>query len=482
MIDMPYASVASSRTAYHGASASDHWLIFFSKATDAAVIAGGLVAVVQLYHPTWDAKFSLAALLAALLFFLLSEVTGLYRPWRGETFKRQFFQILGVWAGTVFMLLLLAYAFKTSGYYSRVAIGTWLVGTPFLLSGWRVLGRSIFVRLACQESLKRNALVWGSGDLADELAQTIGRSPWLGLRLTEYINDTNGDCPPLGLKKHQWSGGQDVIDRLERLARRGAFDILYVALPATDRVRISELLDRLADTTVTVYMVPDYFTASLYNGKWSNLEGIPIISVYDTPFWGVDGWIKRTKDVVLSSLFLLVSAIPMLLISAAIKLTSTGPIFFKQRRYGMNGQEIGVLKFRTMRVCEDGATVPQALRNDPPVTPLGAFLRRTSLDELPQFINVLKGDMSIVGPRPHAVAHNELYRLQVKGYMLRHKVRPGITGWAQINGWRGETDTLDKMKMRVEHDLWYIRNWSLWLDLKIIFLTTIRAFYGATAY
>ena len=387
-----------------------------------------------------------------------------------------------VWAETFFILLLLAYALKTSDYYSRVAVGTWLVGTPFLLSGWRILGRTLFFSLARRESLKRNALVWGSGDLADELAQTIERSPWLGLRLTEYINDTDGDCPPLGLQAPQPSGGQDVIDRLERLARRGDFDILYVALPTTARARIGEVLDRLADTTVTVYMVPDYFISSLFNGKWSNLEGIPLISVYDTPFWGVDGWVKRVEDIVLSSLFLLVAAIPMLLIAAAIKLTSAGPILFKQRRYGMNGQEISVWKFRTMRVCEDGPTVPQALRNDPRVTPLGAFLRRTSLDELPQFINVLKGDMSIVGPRPHAVAHNEIYRSQVKGYMLRHKVRPGITGWAQINGWRGETDTLDKMTKRVEHDLWYIRNWSLWLDLKIALLTGIRGFCGTTAY
>ncbi len=482
MIDMPHISVQNRRIAHHRDSASDHWLIFLSKVADAAVITGGLVAAVLLYRPAWDAKYTLLALLAAILFFLFAEVAGLYRPWRGETLRRQFFQILFVWAETFFILLLLAYAFKTSSYYSRVAVGGWLVCTPFLLSGWRVLGGMLFLRLARAESLKRNALVWGSGDLADDLAKTIERSPWLGLRLTEYIRDTDGDSPQLGLGATQPSEGQNVIDRLERLARRGDFDILYVALPATARTRISEVLDRLADTTVTVYMVPDYFVTSLFNGKWSNLEGIPLISVYDTPFWGVDGWVKRAEDVVLSSLFLLVSAIPMLIIAAAIKLTSTGPVIFRQRRYGMNGEEISVWKFRTMRVCEDGPMVPQALRNDPRVTPLGAFLRRTSLDELPQFINVLKGDMSIVGPRPHAVAHNEIYRSQVKGYMLRHKVRPGITGWAQINGWRGETDTLDKMRKRVEHDLWYIRNWSLWLDLKITFLTGVRGFCGTTAY
>jgi putative colanic acid biosynthesis UDP-glucose lipid carrier transferase len=272
------------------------------------------------------------------------------------------------------------------------------------------------------------------------------------------------------------------LELLELKAKRGDYDILYIALPTTARTQITDLLDRLADTTVTVYMVPDFFTTSLFHGKWSNLEGIPLISVYDTPFWGVDGWVKRAEDVILSSLILLVVAVPMLLIAAAVKLTSPGPVLFKQRRYGMDGREIRVWKFRTMRVCEDGPTVPQARRKDPRVTALGAFLRRTSLDEFPQFINVLMGDMSIVGPRPHAVAHNELYRSQVKGYMLRHKVRPGITGWAQINGWRGETDTLEKMAKRVEHDLWYIRNWSLWLDLKITFLTVVRGFSTANAY
>jgi putative colanic acid biosynthesis UDP-glucose lipid carrier transferase len=165
-----------------------------------------------------------------------------------------------------------------------------------------------------------------------------------------------------------------------------------------------------------------------------------------------------------------------------VKVSSPGPVLFKQRRYGIDGKEISVWKFRTMRVCEDGDHVPQATKKDPRITPLGSFLRRTSLDELPQFVNVLMGRMSIVGPRPHAVAHNELYRGQVKGYMLRHKVRPGITGWAQINGWRGETDTLDKMVNRIEHDLWYIRNWSLWLDLKIIVLTAVRGLTGMNAY
>jgi Undecaprenyl-phosphate glucose phosphotransferase len=193
--------------------------------------------------------------------------------------------------------------------------------------------------------------------------------------------------------------------------------------------------------------------------------------VFDTPFRGWRRVVKRIEDVLLGLVFLAICAIPMLLIALAIKLTSKGPVLFRQPRHGEDGVEFKVLKFRSMKVMETGGDVVQAQRNDPRVTPLGAFLRKSSLDELPQFLNVLAGDMSIVGPRPHAIAHNELYRIKILQYMRRHKVKPGITGWAQVNGYRGETDTIEKMVARVEHDLEYIRRWSLWFDIKIVFLT-----------
>jgi len=206
------------------------------------------------------------------------------------------------------------------------------------------------------------------------------------------------------------------------------------------------------------------------------------MSLHETPFYGVDGWLKRLEDIVVGSLILLVIAIPMLIIALCVKFTSPGPALFRQRRYGLNGEVIDVLKFRSMSVTEDGAEIKQATKDDPRITRLGAFLRRTNLDELPQFLNVVNGSMSIVGPRPHAVAHNELYRKKVRGYMLRHKVKPGITGWAQVNGWRGETDTLEKMEKRVEHDLDYIRNWSLLWDLQIIFMTVFGSGARKNAY
>ena len=220
----------------------------------------------------------------------------------------------------------------------------------------------------------------------------------------------------------------------------------------------------------------------MLNARSREIGGLPVVSVYDTPFDSFDAIVKRLEDVVLSSIILCLIAIPMLFIAAAVKFTSKGPVIFKQRRYGINGEEIMVWKFRSMTTCDNGDVVVQAKKGDARITKVGAFIRKTSLDELPQFINVLQGKMSIVGPRPHAVAHNELYRDQISGYMQRHLVKPGITGWAQVNGWRGETDTLEKMQKRIEYDLAYIKRWSVFLDMKIIALTILRGFRSSSAY
>jgi putative colanic acid biosynthesis UDP-glucose lipid carrier transferase len=245
---------------------------------------------------------------------------------------------------------------------------------------------------------------------------------------------------------------------------------------------VGALLRALANSTATVYLVADLPSYDLLSARWTALGNAPLISIHDTPFLGVCGCLKRLEDVVVGLAILLLVSVPLLVIAMLVKMTSPGPILFRQRRYGLNGREIRVLKFRTMTVCEDGPLIVQARQNDGRVTPLGRFLRRTSLDELPQFIQVLTGEMSIVGPRPHAVAHNERYRSLIPFYMLRHKVKPGITGWAQVNGWRGETPTVDLMEKRVAHDLEYINNWSFLLDLKIILLTIVGRRKGHNAW
>jgi putative colanic acid biosynthesis UDP-glucose lipid carrier transferase len=246
--------------------------------------------------------------------------------------------------------------------------------------------------------------------------------------------------------------------------------------------RMLKLLDELRDTTASIYFAPDIFLYDLIQARMDAIGGIPVVAVCETPFWGINGVIKRASDLVIASAILVLIAPLMLAIAIGVKLSSPGPALFKQRRYGVDGREIVVYKFRTMTVLEDGAAIRQATRDDPRVTPLGTILRRYSLDELPQFINVLQGRMSVVGPRPHAVAHNELYRKLIKSYMIRHKVKPGITGWAQVNGYRGETGDIDKMRARIEHDLDYLRNWSLRLDLKIVLKTLFVVLRPQNAY
>jgi putative colanic acid biosynthesis UDP-glucose lipid carrier transferase len=228
--------------------------------------------------------------------------------------------------------------------------------------------------------------------------------------------------------------------------------------------------------------VPDIFVFDLIQARVDTIGNLPVVAVCETPFYGFNGLLKRASDYVLATLALIVLAPLMIAIAIGVKLSSPGPVLFKQRRYGVDGRQIYVYKFRSMTVTEDGDTVKQATKNDSRVTPFGAFLRKTSLDELPQFINVLQGRMSVIGPRPHAVAHNELYRKLIRGYMIRHKVRPGITGLAQVNGYRGETETVEKMKMRIEYDLAYLRSWSLLLDLQILLKTILVVAKKQNAY
>jgi len=258
------------------------------------------------------------------------------------------------------------------------------------------------------------------------------------------------------------------LDQLAEYAKKQRVDLIYVTLPMASQPRIMKLLDELHDTTASVYFTPDIFIFDLIQGRMDTIGGIPVLAVCETPFSGMNGVVKRASDIVLASLILLAISPILAAIALGVKLSSPGPVLFRQRRYGLDGREIVVYKFRSMTVTEDGPVVKQATKNDARVTRFGAFLRRTSLDELPQFVNVLQGRMSIVGPRPHAVAHNEMYRKLIKSYMVRHKVRPGITGWAQVNGLRGETETVEKMRRRIEYDIDYLNNWSLWLDLRIL--------------
>ncbi len=272
------------------------------------------------------------------------------------------------------------------------------------------------------------------------------------------------------------------VDGLLDLARNGEVDEVYIALPMVAKDRIRQYLEQLSDSTVDTYLIPDLYTYNLSVSSVKSVDGVQLFSVFGSPFDGVGAAIKRVEDIIIGSIITLMISPILLAVAIGVRLSSPGPILFKQDRYGLGGKKIKVWKFRSMKVMENSDIVTQATKNDPRVTKFGAFIRRTSLDELPQFINVLTGQMSIVGPRPHAVAHNEQYRKIVDNYMIRHKIKPGITGWAQINGYRGETETVDKMEKRIQYDIEYLHDWTLWLDLKIIFLTVFKGFVSETAY
>jgi putative colanic acid biosynthesis UDP-glucose lipid carrier transferase len=375
--------------------------------------------------------------------------------------------ILFSWGSVAAILLLLGYVSGYIDLFDRETILVWLALAPACQLAVHTALRRFAPSLLRMPGEPRRVVIAGVNEHGLALARQIVSSPYISDRLIGFFDDRD-DGRIVHPEKFALLG---TLGDMPRFVRENRVQVIYLSLPMATQPRILQLLDELADTTVSIYFVPDMFLTDLMQGRIDSVGDIPVVAVCETPFSGINSIVKRASDIVLAGLILALISPLMLLIAAAVKLDSPGPVIFRQRRYGLDGEEIFVSKFRSMKVCEDGGTIRQAQKNDPRVTRLGAFLRKTSLDELPQFFNVLQGRMSIVGPRPHAVAHNELYRKLIKGYMVRHKVKPGITGWAQINGYRGETDTLDKMKGRIDYDLAYLRNWSLRLDLYIILKT-----------
>lgn len=450
---------------------------FLHRLLDIFIVVATLWLCALLYSADFNQYLWLAVAWAIAFFIFFAEARGVYHSWRINSFQDESVAIIFTWLSVIASLIVFAFLTKISEKLSRVVIVAWAISTPIYLLLLRIALRQFLHKLRSVGRNTRTLAIVGCGNMANRVAEIIQASPWMGIKIIGAYDVAHAcKAAPAGI---------ELVGTTENLVpdvKAGKVDFVYITLPIHEEQHTLTLLNELADTTASVYVVPDSYIHNLVHARWFTLNGLPVVSVFESPFYGVDGWLKRTEDMLLGFFILLLISPLLLLIGLAITLTSAGPIIFKQRRYGLNGEIIAVWKFRSMSVCEDGPDIPQARRSDPRVTKLGAFLRRTSLDELPQFINVLQGRMSIVGPRPHAVAHNEQYRKLVYGYMLRHKVKPGITGWAQINGWRGETDTLDKMEMRVKYDLEYISNWSLGLDIKIIFLTILKGFSGKSAF
>ncbi|WP_293776199.1 undecaprenyl-phosphate glucose phosphotransferase [uncultured Oxalicibacterium sp.] len=409
------------------------------------------------------------AVLAIITFFVsatvfsLTDHSHMLREARLLDFIRV---VLTGWMIVMAVLLLLGQLTGLFTQFSMQTLVIWLVATPVsLLVGQMTVHRITYSMHKTGQS--RSVLIVGVNDVALKLADRIAEHPGLLMQVEGFFDDRDLSRQPEG--RHVPVLG--TMDELPAYARNHNISTIFISQPISAQPRIRKLLNELQDTTASIYFLPDLYVFDLIQARFDSVAGLPVVAICETPFTGINNAVKRVTDIVLTSLILLMLLPIMLSIAIAVKITSPGPIVFRQRRYGLDGEEIIVYKFRSMTVAEDGDKVTQAKKNDSRLTPIGGFLRRSSLDELPQFINVLQGRMSIVGPRPHAVAHNELYRKQIKGYMLRHKVKPGITGWAQVNGFRGETDTLDKMEARIAYDLDYLRRWSLMLDLWIIVRT-----------
>jgi len=449
---------------------------FIQRILDISIIVGCLWGTVALQGLPWLLQHTTAALLAVFLFHFTSELDKLYISWRGLSIYKELKKTISHWFVSA-AILFLSVNFLAPQYLNPEGLQFyWFVSVLVSLCVYRVVLRLILRGLRSQGINTRSVVIAGAGTLGQQLANNIVANSSFGLVFGGYYDDA---APKQKLVAAQTIGN---LEQLVADCKEGGIDRVYIVLPPQAYERRKWLVKELADSTASVYIVPDVFTYQLLHSRSDTIMGIPTISIYDSPLDGSNAIIKRIEDIVLSTLILIMISPVLLGLALAVKFTSKGPVFFKQNRYGIDGKPIKVWKFRSMNVMEDGAKVTQATKNDSRFTPIGQFIRKTSLDELPQFINVLQGQMSIVGPRPHAVAHNEEYRKLVDGYMLRHKVKPGITGWAQINGWRGETDTLDKMEKRIEFDLEYIRNWSLFFDLKIVFLTIFKGFVNKNAY
>jgi len=445
---------------------------------DICIIHISVFIAAALYVQSYNREYFLVALLGSLGFSLIAESFSLYRSWRVGSFKELMFYTFVSWCCSAVLIIVGLFVFKLSSDYSRMVLSIWFIVGFIGLVGWRAIFQSMLRKMRRRGLNTRSIALFGLSEKGIRLAKEAQDNPEIGFKLCAIFDDRKTER--LDPSFHSLIKG-NVAAGIEA-ARNNEFDVIYIALPIKAQHRIQGMLQEFGDTTATVHVVPDLFMYCLMHGQMSQLGDVQTISVYDNPMSGGVAVIKRLEDIVLSLIALTLLAIPLLAISIAVKLTSKGPILFKQDRYGLNGRRIKVWKFRSMRVMENSDVVTQACKEDPRITPLGKILRRTSLDELPQFINVLKGDMSVIGPRPHAVSHNESYRKMVDFYMLRHKVKPGITGWAQVNGWRGETDSLDKMQKRIEYDLEYIRNWSLWMDFKILIFTVLRSFTDKNAY
>ncbi|MFK0688845.1 undecaprenyl-phosphate glucose phosphotransferase [Mesorhizobium sp. IMUNJ 23033] len=428
-------------------------------------------------------QYPLAIASASFLAVVLLDVSDSYQISALMRPIANFGRILLVWAGAFALMALTAFAMKMSEDYSRLLFGNWFVVGFLLLFGLRLVMSKLIRRWARNGRMERRAVIVGGGKAAEVLIRSVEKQPYNDIRICGIFDDRGDKRSPPIVAGYPKLG---TISELIEFARIARIDMLIVSLPLTAESRVLQLLKKLWVLPVDIRLSAHSNALQFRPRAYSYIGSVPMLDIFDKPINDWDSVAKRAFDIIFSFIGIIVFSPVMLVTAVAIKLDSKGPVLFKQKRHGFNNETIEVYKFRSMYTDRSDPTAKQTVtKNDPRVTRVGRFIRKTSIDELPQFFNSLFGSLSLIGPRPHAIAaqsHNLLYNEVVDGYFARHKVKPGVTGWAQINGWRGEMDTNEKIRMRTEYDLYYIENWSLLFDLRILFLTPVRLLNTENAY
>lgn len=456
------------RADYHFFSKHAALLDIALRVSDMLVIAlvAGLVHWLESGKPWLDTAHMSGLIETLLVALVIFPLAGLYRGWRGENRLLEIGRLWMAWCGVMAVLLVISWALKVTDAYSRVGAMAWFVAAGLLLTIDRLFLRWALGRIRARGVDSRRVLLIGSTQAGQRIVAATRSRAWMGLDVLGYISTPYDQVDMAGVTQ------LGDLSSLSACLSEHAPDQVWIALPMRAEEAIQEILQLTLDKAITIHLVPDFFGYELINHHAVALAGVPVITLRSSRVEGHAGIAKAVEDRSIALLLLIALAPFMGLIALGVKLSSRGPVFFRQKRHGLGGKEFEMLKFRSMRAhAETSGQVTQATRDDMRVTRFGRFLRSSSLDELPQLINVLRGDMSIVGPRPHAVEHNYHFSERLRGYMQRHGMKPGMTGLAQIKGFRGETDTLDKMAARIECDISYIKQWSLWLDLKIILCT-----------
>ena len=409
-----------------------------------------------------------------LLIFTLFPNFGLYYSWRGKSKWRRNASVGYAWLTVLITLVVLSFATKNSASFSRVWFFTWGFTGYLYLICYRALFDFILNHLRLKGINRKKILVFGAGEVGKHVSQKLLENFEVGFDIAAFVDDN--------VNLHHTTINNISIHPPEKLLELlNDCHELWIALPLRAEKRVLEILHQTRHLTSVIRFIPDIFNFRLLNHSITEIADIPIIEINGMPMSANGRFLKRIEDIILSFIIVTLISPLILVVAILIKLTSKGPILYKQYRHGWNGKQIKIYKFRSMYYSENDE-FKQATRNDSRITPIGLFMRKTSIDEFPQFLNVLQGRMSIVGPRPHPISMNEDYKDKIDNYMQRHKVKPGITGWAQVSGLRGETDTDEKMEKRIEYDLFYIQNWSILFDLKIIFMTIFKGFVGKNAY